>query len=442
MEEPTYDEKGNACYPATCGSCDKRLTKWVIGPDRVAVRRPIRPYVMQCFTDFCARLYTRPGIETAIIRYRDYLKGKRTPWIHDINQAAGIRNFLDSTGQVFVDSEDEIRTVWSISYDSYNLLHNKIAGKSASAGALGMACLSLPPSLRTRPENLYLAGLIPGPQQPTLHRLNPFLRPLTKVLKKSYETGTWYTRTANHPGGRRSREAIIPSVNDLPGGNKLAGHASHSAIVFCSKCHIKKGEINNIDLNSPGYRPITGEEYRKRATAWLDADKSKRQSLLKQYGIRYSELLMLEYWNPVENVVIDGMHTLFLGIVRHHFRVVIGTHWQVKDDDEQRDAGKVNELHVRKARISLNNGTATQSSLKKFSIAVLDRICQDIDVHPKFKKGKGKSTKKPYVLALMVRAFWLIPVHAWVTLGIGLCSQGVEGPTRTRTRPGRFHSAS
>lgn len=41
--------------------------------------------------------------------------------------------------------------------------------------------------------------------------------------------------------------------------------------------------------------------------------------MFKKYGIHWSELLELEYWDPATFVVIDGMHTLFLRIVRYHF---------------------------------------------------------------------------------------------------------------------------
>ncbi|KAF6746048.1 hypothetical protein DFP72DRAFT_823450, partial [Ephemerocybe angulata] len=116
---------------------------------------------MQNFTDFCARLYSRPGVEAVIARHRDYLKTLDPNDIVDINQASAIRQFRDINGQTFVDSNEEIRTIWSLSYDGYNPFHNKTAGKSASLGALGMACLSLPPCMRTKPENLYLAALIP-----------------------------------------------------------------------------------------------------------------------------------------------------------------------------------------------------------------------------------------------------------------------------------------
>ena len=49
--------------------------------------------------------------------------------------------------------------------------------------------------------------------------------------------------------------------------------------------------------------------------------------------MRWSELLRLRYWDPVNWVVVDSMHNLFLGLVRHHFRVVIGTKWDERDDE-------------------------------------------------------------------------------------------------------------
>ncbi|KAI0687409.1 hypothetical protein C8T65DRAFT_538571, partial [Cerioporus squamosus] len=41
------------------------------------------------------------------------------------------------------------------------------------------------------------------------------------------------------------------------------------------------------------------DAHREAATAWLNAGSSKeREDLFKATGIRYSELLRLDYWNP------------------------------------------------------------------------------------------------------------------------------------------------
>ncbi|KAH6885514.1 hypothetical protein BKA70DRAFT_1028600, partial [Coprinopsis sp. MPI-PUGE-AT-0042] len=148
--------------------------------------------------------------------------------------------------------------------------------------------------------------------------------PLVKTLKVCYHTGTWHTATPTHPEGIRSREAVIPSINDLPGANKVICAAGHSAKIFCAKCHITKDKINTTDPNLFPMR--TNESYRESALAYRNATTVKeRKKLVKANGIRYTVLLELDYWDPVKNVVPDGMHTLFLGVVRHHFMKVIGT---------------------------------------------------------------------------------------------------------------------
>lgn len=131
-----------------------------------------------------------------------------------------------------------------------------------------MLCLSLPPELRYKPENIYLVGIIPGPKQPAADALNPYLIPLIDTLNTCYHEGTWFTRTYEFPGGRRSREALIPSINDLPGSRKICGCASHSATQFCSLCHLLRANINNVDRTSQAWRPVTLDEYRRAAIAW------------------------------------------------------------------------------------------------------------------------------------------------------------------------------
>ncbi|MBW0554077.1 hypothetical protein O181_093792 [Austropuccinia psidii MF-1] len=46
-----------------------------------------------------------------------------------------------------------------------------------------LICLNLPPSERFNPRNVYVAGIIPGPKEPTALQLNYLLMPLIKELK-------------------------------------------------------------------------------------------------------------------------------------------------------------------------------------------------------------------------------------------------------------------
>ncbi|KAG2067677.1 hypothetical protein BDR04DRAFT_1026634 [Suillus decipiens] len=50
-----------------------------------------------------------------------------------------------------------------------------ICRASTSCRIISMACLNLPLDIRYKPENMYLAGIIPGPKQPSLENLNHYI---------------------------------------------------------------------------------------------------------------------------------------------------------------------------------------------------------------------------------------------------------------------------
>ncbi|MBW0465524.1 hypothetical protein O181_005239 [Austropuccinia psidii MF-1] len=63
-------------------------------------------------------------------------------------------------------------------------------GKStwlASIGPINLICLNLPPSDRLKPENVYVARMIPGPKEPTALQFNYLLMPLIKELKELWQ---------------------------------------------------------------------------------------------------------------------------------------------------------------------------------------------------------------------------------------------------------------
>ena len=61
------------------------------------------------------------------------------------------------------------------------------------------------------------------------------------------------------------------------------------------------------------------------AVRWRDArTEVDRQNVFDEHGIRWSELLRLPYWDPTRYAVVDAMHNLFLGELRHHCMEVWG----------------------------------------------------------------------------------------------------------------------
>ena len=59
------------------------------------------------------------------------------------------------------------------------------------------------------------------------------------------------------------------------------------------------------------------EVHREKCLLHLHAStKAQQKSIEKEYGIRYSVLLELPYFNPIRQTVIDPMHNLFLGTAK------------------------------------------------------------------------------------------------------------------------------
>ncbi|EIW51369.1 uncharacterized protein TRAVEDRAFT_137509, partial [Trametes versicolor FP-101664 SS1] len=94
----------------------------------------------------------------------------------DIFDGMVLRRFLGPDGLRFLDAPlGELRLVFSLSADGFNPYQMKEAKHSVTSTAMYMVCLSLPPHLRYLPENMYLAGVIPGPTKPSTEQINHFL---------------------------------------------------------------------------------------------------------------------------------------------------------------------------------------------------------------------------------------------------------------------------
>jgi len=63
---------------------------------------------------------------------------------------------------------------------------------------------------------------------------------------------------------------------------------------------------------------------RQRAAQWKAAATQKSQEeLFSKYGIRWTELWRLPYWNPTRMLVVDPMHCLLEGLAQFYLRNVL-----------------------------------------------------------------------------------------------------------------------
>lgn len=121
---------------------------------------------------------------------------------------------------------------------------------------------------------------------------------------------------------------LAPSCTacDIPASRKVSGFPGHSAALGCSKC------LKNFGNRTDGTRDCSGYDEEN----WVKRDATTHRKQVGEigkgttktgtpaaeakYGVRYSVLLALSYFDPVRFTVIDAMHNLFLGTGKHMFQ--------------------------------------------------------------------------------------------------------------------------
>ena len=171
-----------------------------------------------------------------------------------------------------------------------------------------------------------MVGIIPGSKEPK-GSVNSFLRPLVEELKEFWD-GVILNRKFHPLKKVCVRAAVTCCTCDIPATRKLCGFVGHCATRGCSKCSKEfKYDKDSNKMNFSGYNkeewPIRdlSVHHQQCENHLLSQTKSQRQSIEKEYGIRYSALVDLPYFNPIRYAVVDPMHNLFLGTAKHVMQV-------------------------------------------------------------------------------------------------------------------------
>ncbi|KIN97963.1 hypothetical protein M404DRAFT_31780 [Pisolithus tinctorius Marx 270] len=161
---------------------------------------------------------------------------------------------------------------------------------------------------------------MPGPKEQTPDQVQCFLRPIVSDLLRLWKYGIKIP-TESQPEGRLIRVALVAVVCDKPAAHKIGGFASHSHNYYCTCCWICSTDKGNVNAFQKGAHPPwtnieqchLGEEYRNLPSP------NVQKIFVKDFATHYSQLSHLPYFNLVEQVVVDPMHNLFLGLVKTHF---------------------------------------------------------------------------------------------------------------------------
>lgn len=166
---------------------------------------------------------------------------------------------------------------------------------------------------------MILVAIIPGPKEPK-QTMNSFLYQLVQELKELWSG--FIIHCPSHPlKNIPIHGAFTCCACDIPATRKLCGFVGHSAKLGCSKCtkrfpnikthgayseddNDKRRDYSGYDQEQWHDRSLL--EHRQRAINYTQAQtKSEQKSIESDFGIRYSVLLELPYFDPIRFAVVD-----------------------------------------------------------------------------------------------------------------------------------------
>lgn len=185
-----------------------------------------------------------------------------------------------------------------------------------SEGAVYLTVLNLPRDERYHQENVMVIGVIPGPKEPKLN-INSFLQPFVEELLSLWEG---VIMKSEKKVDILVRAALLCAGCDIPAARKVGGFVSHNGFRGCSKCLLafptaefgEKADYSNTDLKE--WTPRDKLQHKRSAFAHKECKtKSEQKVIEREYGVRYSILNELPYFDPPRMCIVDPMHNLLLG---------------------------------------------------------------------------------------------------------------------------------
>ncbi|SMN01766.1 hypothetical protein SPONN_25 [uncultured Candidatus Thioglobus sp.] len=291
--------------------CGNALLKTIRTATKKHIERPIKVFCCQSLVDCCKQLVGQPGMLDMFSRWKN--RAMPAGVMSDIYDGAVWKSFLKLNEHDFL--LDKHTLGLSLNVDWFRPYKHV----EYSVGAMYIAVLNYPRQLRYLRENVILVGIMPGPHEPSL-QMNAFIEPLVRDLLK-----LWNGVEMRTPDGNKTIRAALVCVScDIPPARKLTGFVGHSALKACSKC------LKSFPTLQFGAKPDYGGfnrdlwpkrklyDHKEQGMKWKHAvTLTERHGIERKFGVRYSELLRLPYFDTIRFSVIDPMHNILLGSAKH-----------------------------------------------------------------------------------------------------------------------------
>ena len=218
-----------------------------------------------------------------------------------------------------------------------------------SVGVLYLVLMNLPRSERSKRQNIFLVGIIPGPNEPRYH-INSFLAPLVDELILLWGEGVNLRHSGSRLFPERFKAALLCVACDMPASKKVCGFTAHCSKRGCNKC---KKEFKTTGIGQPtdysGFEACHSRnmvDHRQQVEEiMVQPTQELRRAKQSLYGARYSELLRLPYFDNIRFTIVDPMHNLFLGTAKRMMDIWLETSVLTREDlehiQEKIDATKV-----------------------------------------------------------------------------------------------------
>ena len=147
--------------------------------------------------------------------------------------------------------------------------------------------------------------------------------------------------------------------SDIPATRKAAGFVGHNATKECSRClknFPKVGDFidcSGFDRDSWPKRIHT--QHCEQSYKAMEANtKDVKASIEKEFGVRYSVLFELPYYDAIRFSTIDTMHNLFLETAKH-----VMTLWKdrgiITKDHFKKMQERIEQINIRTIRYWKNS---------------------------------------------------------------------------------------
>lgn len=134
------------------------------------------------------------------------------------------------------------------------------------------------------------------------------------------------------------------------------------------------------ELERKGWLKRSVRYLRKQAFTWKNAkSKQQREKLWAQFGVRWSVLWRLPYWNPIKQLVIDSMHALLEGAIQYHFREILRLSEEYTTKPEQTFKLELDVDDLKADALTRMDSKADLEKVKAHARLIIKRLTASVD---------------------------------------------------------------